>query len=93
VQVQPEAQPQHPEHKDRPLRHAGAARFWAGLAFRAHPLGEHFSEDGKDALAQFGGCPACLRISLFLVAKTVRVGQNEPLKAFWTRIFKSTIAL
>jgi len=31
--------------------------------------------------------------SLFLVAKAVLVGQNEPIKAFWTRIFKSTGAL
>ena len=53
VVVGVQTQPQHPEHKDRPLRHAGAARLRASLSFRAHPLGEHFSEDGKDALAQF----------------------------------------
>ena len=41
----------------------------------------------------FGGCPALIRISLFLVAKAVLVGQNDPDRAFLTRIFKSTGAL
>lgn len=52
VGVQP--QPQHPEHEDAPLCHAGAPGGRAGLAFRADPLGEHFPQDGKHALAQFG---------------------------------------
>jgi len=41
----------------------------------------------------FGGCPALIRINLFLVAKAVLVGQNDPDRAFLTRIFKSTGAL
>lgn len=49
-----EAQTQHPEHEDRPLRHAGPPRVRAGLALRPHPFGAHLFEDGEDALAQFG---------------------------------------
>ena len=59
VGVQP--QPQHPEHEDAPLRQAGAARLRAGLAFRADPPGEHFPQDGKHALAQFGFCVEVLQ--------------------------------
>jgi hypothetical protein len=39
--------PQHPEHQDRPLRHAGTARLRAGLAFRARPVWDHLFKDGK----------------------------------------------
>ena len=54
VVVGVQAQPQHPQHQDRPLRHAGAAIVRVGLAFRARPLGKQFFKDREDALAQSG---------------------------------------
>jgi hypothetical protein len=49
-----EAQPQHPEHEDRPLRHAGPPGVRADLALPLGSFGERLFEAGEDALAHVG---------------------------------------
>ena len=52
VVVGVQAQPQHAQHQDVPLRHARPAGVRAGLARPVRLAGKDFCEDGKHALAQ-----------------------------------------
>ena len=47
-----QAQPQHAQHQDVPLRHARPADVRAGLARPARLVGEDFFEDGEHPFAQ-----------------------------------------
>ena len=46
-----EAQPQHAEHKDGPLRHTGPPDVRAGFARSTYPVGQPLVEEGENTLA------------------------------------------